>query len=238
MKALVIDDDARVARSLASYLRHRGFGVDLACDFSPALRLLEGMPYDLAIIDWMLPGGRGTELCRHVRAAGSPMALIVVSGFAATDDYLAAIAAGADDFLSKPLCPDELDARLAAVKLRGAWRTESRPIAAREAPRDKAFSGAVLRVGSLELCGDRVSRDGRELDFTPRERQVFEHLARHAERTVTRDELAAHVWGSTAEPVSNVIEQMVLRVRAKLGDGDVSIETRRGRGYRLVVKGS
>lgn len=218
---LLVEDDRRMAEPADRFLRNAGFAVDVAPDGETALRLAERTPYDVAVLDLGLPDIDGLEVCRRLRAAGHAMRIVIATARDAIDDRIRGLDTGADDYIVKPYALGELVARLRAVLRRPA---EALP--------------AILRVGDLALdAATRVARRAeREIPLTAKEFAVLEVLMRHPGAVLTREQISAHAWDDNYDPLSNVIDVYIGRLRRKIdapGESPI-VETMRGAGYRLA----
>lgn len=217
MKILVVEDNKKLASFLVRAFSEEGYIVDQATDGATAIEQVRSIPYDLVILDWMLPEVDGLEVCRRIRAAGNRVPILMLTARAEVTERIAGLDAGADDYLPKPFDLGELLARTRALARRGAG------------------GEAVLRVGPLTV--DRTERrvlvDGKRLDLTPREFALVAYLAREAGRVVPRMEILVKVWEISFDPGSNVVEVHIKNVRDKLGEHAKLIETVRGVGYRV-----
>ena len=217
VKILVVEDNERMSRFLVRALAEEGYVVDAVADGATALAQLKTIPYDLVVLDWMLPEFDGLSVLRAVRASSLKLPVLMLTARSDVPERIAGLDAGADDYLTKPFDLGELLARIRALRRRvdGVER--------------------VLRVGRLVL--DHVERtasvDGRLLDLTPREFVLLAHLAGSAGRVVSRSEILSKVWNMRFDPGSNVVDVHVRKVREKLGESADLIETVRGVGYRV-----
>lgn len=220
MRLLLVEDDASIAESVATYLRRAAFAVDVAASGEEALSLKAIHEYDLVILDIALPGMDGFEVCRRLRAPGDPVRILMATARDSVEDRIAGLDIGADDYVLKPYALGELLARVRAL-LR----------------RPSAHLPVVLAVASLTLdTGTRIaSRNGRHITLTAKEFAVLEYLMLHAGRVVTREKLSAHAWDDNYDSASNVIDVYVARVRKKIDAPDEPplLSTVRGAGYRL-----
>jgi two-component system OmpR family response regulator len=220
VRLLLAEDDPKLARALDRGLRRAGYGVDVAYDGNAALLNARVHDYAVIVLDVMLPGPDGVEVCRTLRdeARWSPVLLLTARD--QVPDRVRGLDAGADDYLVKPFDFDELLARLRALTRRGPT------------PRP-----ATLVVGDLRVdpATRRVTRAGREVELTAREFGVLEFLARHPREVVTRTQLLDHVWDENFLGSTNVVDVYVGYLRAKLERpfGRPLIHTVRGAGYRL-----
>ncbi len=220
MRVLVAEDDPGLRSVLERGLRRSGYVVDAVADGDRALRYLQGYDYELAVLDWRLPGRSGLEVLREVRRRGSGVPVLLLTARDTTADRVEGLDAGADDYLVKPFEFAELLARLRALQRRPA-----------------VALGPVLALGDLvfDPAARLVRRDGADLGLTGRERAILELLLRRHPAVVERRSIALQVWDDEAEAVgSNTIDVHLARLRSKLAGSSVRIETVRGIGYRLV----
>ncbi len=223
MRLLLVEDEPDAARMLARGLREHAYAVDVAADGPAACDQATLADYDAVILDVMLPGRDGFEVCRQLREEGLEVPILMLTARDDVEDRVTGLDSGADDYLNKPFDFRELLARLRALLRRGARP----PLPER------------LAVGDLEVDtrGRRVLRAGQEVTLTAREYALLECLARRAGAVVGRAEISEHVWDESYDPLSNVIDVYVQRLRRKLdvpGRASV-IRTRRGEGYQLVA---
>jgi len=222
MRVLVIEDDARLARLIGRVLEEEHYTVDLVHDGERGLgHALQGN-HDVAVVDWMLPGRDGPTICRAVRAARLPLAILLLTARGQVEDRVAGLDSGADDYLVKPFAFEELLARVRALSRRFVVPT-----------------GATgeLRAGDLVLDPRaHTARWGnRALDLTPTEWNLLECLLRHRGQTLTRQQILDYVWSYETEVQPTMVDVYVSYLRRKLsvaGRAD-PIETVRGIGYRL-----
>lgn len=218
MRVLLVEDDARIARFVAKGLRERAYAVDIVGNGEEALYQVAINTYDLMILDVMLPGRSGFEVCRELRKSGERMPILMLTARDAVEDRVAGLDQGADDYLTKPFEFRELLARLRALLRRTG---ELRP------------AQIVVADLKLDTGAQTVSRGNRNIPLTTKEYALLEFLARNAGRVVGRAEIAEHVWDETFDPFSNLIEVYVNRVRRKIDMGSAKplLHTRRGAGY-------
>src|SRR5713101_9020333 len=218
MRLLLVEDDARIARFVAKGLREQAYAVDVVASGNDALYQAAINTYDLVVLDVMIPGRDGFEVCRELRQSGRRMPILMLTARDAVEDRVTGLDHGADDYLTKPFEFRELLARLRALLRRSG---ELHP------PR--------LAVADLILdtAAQSVSRAGRSIPLTAKEYALLEFLARNAGRVVGRAEIAEHVWDETFDTFSNLIEVYVNRIRRKIdaGAGVPLLQTRRGAGY-------
>ena len=223
---LVVEDDARLAAAVRRALAYDGHRVRVAADGSAGLAAIRDEPPDVVVLDVMLPGVDGFEICRRVRAAGDDVAILMVTARDAVRDRVTGLDAGADDYLVKPFDHDELLARVRALLRR---RTPAVPPA--------VAGGEVLRLADLEVdpAAMTVRRGGEPVDLTAQEFRLLEHFARHPRVVLSRERLLDAVWGLDARTASNVVDVYVGYLRRKLDDGRAVrlLHTVRGAGYVL-----
>jgi two-component system, OmpR family, response regulator len=220
MRVLVVEDEARMARLLKRGLEEEGHAVDVAGDGPDGLWMATENGYAAIILDLMLPGFDGVELCRRLRAQGIWVPVLMLTARDAVGDRVRGLDAGADDYLVKPFSLLELAARLRAL-----------------ARRDDRARPAVLAVGDLSLdpATKQAWRGKAELQLSPKEFSLLELFLRHPGTVLTRSQIIEAVWDFAYDAGSNVVDQYVGYVRRKvdLPFGRHDIETVRGMGYRL-----
>ena len=223
MRILLIEDEPDAARMLAKGLREQSYAVDVAPDGRDASFRVETIEYDAVILDVMLPGKDGFEICRELRAAGAEVPVLMLTARDAVEARITGLDSGADDYLTKPFDFGELLARLRALIRRGI----------------RPPLPDLLQIGSIEIDtrSRQVTKAGQTVRLTTREYALFEFLARRAGEVLGRAEIAEHVWDDAYDPMSNVIDVYIQRLRRKLdSSGSESIiATRRGEGYALTV---
>jgi DNA-binding response OmpR family regulator len=214
---LVIEDETRIADFLRRGLTYEGFRVSVASEGPSGLMLARDDPPDLVILDWMLPGLDGLEVCKRLRAAG-PMPIIMLTAKESVPDRVAGLDAGADDYMVKPFAFDELLARIRA-QLR----------------RTHPQATEVLRFADLTMdtATREVTRGSRKLDLTTKEYDLLELFLRHPRQVLTREVIYDRIWGYDFGGESNIIEVYVRYLRQKLeANGEPRlIQTVRGVGY-------
>lgn len=223
MRILVVEDDEPSRALLETALGEQGWPVESVSSGEDAIARCTGPDgsFDAIVLDLILPGIDGLEVCRRLRETGCNSAILILSAKGAVDDRVRGLEEGADDYLPKPFDLGELAARLRALVRRRPNRTEPE-----------------VRLGPIRL--DRIRRrvllDGEPVPLTSREFALFDYLARNIGRFVSRQELAEVVWNDGVSPSSNTIEVHVNRLRRKLEDDDAElIVTRRGEGYAVVA---
>jgi two-component system copper resistance phosphate regulon response regulator CusR len=220
LRILLVEDEPRMAQVVAKGLREQSYAVDVAGDGNAALYQTSINDYDLILLDVLLPGPDGFDVCRELRARGNATPVLMLTARATIDDRITGFDAGADDYLTKPFAFRELVARVRALLRR-------EPLLH---PDLVQLEDLVLDAGS-----HRVSRAGREIELTAKEYALLEYLARRAGQLVSRVEIAEHVWDESFDPFSNTIEVYVNRLRKKIDEQHALklIHTRRGEGYIL-----
>jgi DNA-binding response OmpR family regulator len=220
MRILVVEDEPVAANVLAKGLREHAYAVDIAADGGTALEQLAETDYDLVILDILLPRINGLDLCRQLRSDESAVPVLMLTARGGLDDRVEGLDAGADDYLSKPYHFPELLARVRALLRRGP-----------------AFEGSALSLDDLvvDTRARTVTRGGAAIQLTTKEYALLEYLIRRQTQVVTRTEIAEHVWDDSFDPMSNLIEVYIQRLRRKIDDGRAVklIHTRRGAGYTL-----
>ena len=224
MRVLVVEDEPRLAEGLRAGLVADGFAVDVAHTGTDGLWLAREEPFDAIVLDLMLPGVDGYQLCATLRAEGTWTPILMLTARDGEWDEVEGLDAGADDYLTKPFSHAVLVARLRALLRRGA----------RERP-------AVLTAGDLRLdpASRRAWRGQAELSLTGRELSLLEFLLRRRGEVLSKREILAHVWDFDFDGDPNIVEVYVRHLREKLDRpfGRGAIETLRGSGYRLAADG-
>jgi two-component system copper resistance phosphate regulon response regulator CusR len=221
MRVLLVEDEPHAAHVLAKGLREQTYAVDLASDGDSAIFQVGTTDYDAVILDVMLPVRDGLAVCRTIRESGCAVPILMVTARDAVEARIEGLDSGADDYLVKPFDFGELLARLRALIRRGR----------------QPLLPERLTVGPLVLDtrGRRVRVRNRAVLLTAKEYALLEYLARRAGDVVSRGDIAEHVWDEHYDPLSNVVDVYVQRLRRKLdAPGSPSmIRTRRGEGYEL-----
>jgi heavy metal response regulator len=224
MRVLIVEDERKVSAYVKRGLEEQGYAVDAVYSGRDALDWAEAAPYDLIILDILLPELDGLSVCRELRRHGFRTPILMLTARDAVDDRVAGLDAGADDYLVKPFALKELLARLRALTRRAA----------------EAAKSPVLQVAdlSLDTLTHRVKRGGKTIELTAKEYAVLECLMREPERVLTRTMIAEHVWNYDVFNQSNVVDVYIRNLRRKIDDGhDLKlIHTVRGAGYRLSAE--
>lgn len=212
------------AQMLAKGLREHAYAVDVATTGRQAVALVADIDYELMILDLGLPDVDGLALCRRLRANGSTAAILMLTARGGVPSRIAGLDSGADDYLTKPFDFDELLARLRALTRRAPRPPE---------PERMVFGDLVIDTRAHE-----VSCHGIDVPLTTREYALLEFLVRRKGRVVTRADIAEHVWDNSYDPLSNVIDVYIRRLRTKLAPTgcEDAIRTRRGEGYQFSIQ--
>ena len=218
MKVLVIEDEKKIASFVRKGLEAQGFVVEVSLHGDEGFLLATSRPYDVAVLDIMLPGKDGLSILRNLRDRKIPLPIILLTARSELNERLEGLNLGADDYLTKPFHIEELIARIHAVTRRAA-----------------GVSLSILAVADLNmnLLTRKVTRNGRSIDLTAREFSLLEHLMRAPGRVLTRVEICERVWDYNFDPDTNLVDVYVQRLRKKVDDGAPRklIETIRGVGY-------
>ena len=220
MRILLIEDNQRLSDALKRTLISDGYAVDTALDGQEGQLYAEAAPYDVIILDVMLPKLDGVTLCRRLRDQGLTTPIVMLTARDTVDDRVRGLDSGADDYLVKPFASNELQARLRALLRRSA----------------PTKSGALV-VGDLTVdpATRLVERAGHSISLTTKEYAVLEYFMRHANQLITREMVETHIWSYDFGGTSNVVDVYVRRLRRKIDDPFAVklFETVRGAGYRL-----
>lgn len=220
MRILLVEDDPKINAVVRQALQEESYAVDVAYDGDHAEELAFVNTYDAIVLDLMLPGKDGLEVCRGLRERGSVTPVLILTARDALQDRVAGLDSGADDYLVKPFHVEELLARVRALLRRQA---------AVKTPR--------LSVGDLvvDTAARTVHRGGVAIDLTNTEYSLLEYMVRRPGEVISRSELMDHVWDENYEGLSNIVDVYIRRLRSKLDEGqaDRLLETVRGAGYRL-----
>lgn len=220
MRVLVVEDEPRIARFVAKGLREKAYAVDVSVSGDDAIYKASVNDYDAIILDVMIPGRDGFQVCSELRAAGSTVPIIMLTARDSVPDRINGLDCGADDYLTKPFAVAELMARLRALLRRG-----------------HVVRPETIRIADLliDTRSQTAVRGGKNLPLTTKEYALLEYLAREQGRVVNRSELAEHVWDEHFDPISNLIDVHINRLRSKVDNGFAPlIHTRRGAGYMLA----
>jgi DNA-binding response OmpR family regulator len=224
MHVLIVEDEHKIATYIKRGLEEQGYAVDVAFTGREALDWAETVPFDLIVLDVLLPELDGISVCRTLRKRGLHVPILMLTARDAIDDRVAGLDAGADDYLVKPFALKELLARLRALSRRAA-----------DVPKSPTLQIADL---SLDTLTHRVRRGDRRIELTAKEYAVLECLMREPDRVLTRTMIADHVWNYDVYNESNVVDVYIRNLRRKIDDNfDLKlIHTVRGVGYRLSAE--
>ncbi len=227
MRLLLVEDEPDLGAAIKQVLHHEAYVVDWFLDGTQAWNYLEGawIEYSMAIIDWMLPGLSGLELCKRLRREGSPLPVLMLTAKDRLEEKIIGLDNGADDYLVKPFKMLELLARLRALRRR-APQYQLRRLQA---------GNLTLDYGTHAVSREHINGERESISLTAKEFQLLEYLMKHPDQIVTRDQLINQLWEIGAEPVSNVVAAQIRLLRRKLGEdnNNSAIETIYGVGYRF-----
>ena len=220
MRILLVEDEARIADFITRGLSEQGYAVDVARDGEEAISWTDVAVFDLIILDIMLPGRDGIEVCSTLRKRGLDTLILMLTARDAVEDRVRGLDSGADDYLVKPFAFAELLARLRALMRR-----------------EPTVAGNVIQVGDLRLDTTtwEVSRQGAAIELTTKECRLLEYLMRHPNQILTRTMIAEHVWNYEFDNATNVIDVHIRNLRRKIDDPFTAklLQTVRGAGYRI-----
>jgi len=226
VRVLVVEDDPTIAGFVEKGLREAGFAVDLAADGREGLeKAIEG-PYDVAIVDVMLPKLDGLALIDSLRVHGVGTPVLILSAKRSVDDRVKGLQAGGDDYLTKPFAFAELLARVQALIRRSTGAAEPTRLTAGDL--------------TLDLLTRKVQRGGQPIELRPREFALLEYLMRNAGKVVSKTMILSHVWGYNFDPSTNVVDVLVSRLRDRIDKPFPTkiLHTVRGVGYSLRTEAS
>ena len=221
MRALLVEDDATIAEFVVRGLREAGYAVDHASDGEAGLARAVAAPYDVAIVDVMLPKRDGLSLIEELRRRGVATPVLILSARRSVDDRVRGLQTGGDDYLTKPFAFAELVARVQALVRRSTRAPE---------PTTLTFDDVAL-----DLLSRRVMRAGAPIDLRPREFALLEYLMRNAGKVVSKTMILSHVWEYNFDPQTNIVDVRVSRLREKIDRPFEKklLHTVRGVGYVL-----
>jgi two-component system OmpR family response regulator len=224
MRMLLVEDDIETSAYIGRGMEERGHLVEIAGNGRDGLFLATGVPYDVIVVDRMLPQLDGLSLVKTIRAAGVKSPVLFLTTMSGVGDRVEGLEAGADDYLVKPFAFSELLARVHAL--------------ARRPPMSPLKPTLQVADLTLDLVSRKVTRGGREIDLQPREFALLEYLMRNAGRVATRTMLLENIWDFHFDPKTNIVETHISRLRSKIdrGFGEELIETVRGSGYVLRAR--
>ena len=220
MRLLVIEDERKIARVITESLKREKYAVDAAYDGEEGFNLADSQPYDLLIVDRMLPGLEGTEVVKKLRENGKNMPILFLTALSTTEDKTLGLDVGADDYLTKPFAIDELLARVRALLRRP-------PIQQTD----------ILKIDDLKIDKQQqtVTRAGKNIDLTNKEYALLEYLMQHPNQVLSKETLIDHVWDFDADILPNNVEAYIKNLRQKIDKPFKKqlIKTVRGFGYRI-----
>ncbi len=220
MRILIVEDEKKVAGFIKKGLEEESYAVDIAYDGEEASSMLDLYPYDLIILDLMLPKKDGYQVLKEYRSKGGTAPILILTAKDSVEDVVKGLDLGADDYLRKPFSFLELLARVRALLRRGRGETAN-----------------VLKVGDLEVYPSerKVIRGGKEIELTTKEFALLEYMVRNKGKVLTRTMIAEHVWNQTFDSSSNVIDVYINYLRKKIDQGfdKKLIKTIRGVGYMI-----
>lgn len=223
MRLLLIEDEEEAARMIAKGLRQESHAVDVALDGESGLEKARSQSYDLLVLDIRLPGKDGWTVCRELREAGLQIPILMLTASSSHQDRVKGLDLGADDYLVKPFDLNELGARVRALLRR-------KPL----------LQNALIRIDTLEIdtLSRTIKRAGVFIRLTAKEYALLECLARSADMLLGRDAISERVWHAAYDPLSNLIEEYIKRLRKKIDTASQKplIHARRGEGYILTAK--
>jgi DNA-binding response OmpR family regulator len=225
VNVLLVEDDARVADFIGRGMRSESWHVSVATDGETALAMLDTERFDVVVLDRMLPGISGLEVCSRIRARQDPTPILMLSALGDVEDRVSGLKIGADDYLAKPFDFDELLVRVHALTRRAAGVFDA-----------PGAEPAVLSIGSIRFntaslevhCGERL------VSLTPIEREILKLFLQNPGRVLSRERILNRVWSVNKDPQTNIVDVYVRRLRQKLGAAGDLIETVRGAGYRCA----
>jgi DNA-binding response OmpR family regulator len=223
MNILLVEDEARVADFIRRGLSAEGWAVDHAADGEDALEHVASNSYDVILLDLMLPGIQGQDVCRKLRARKTKTPILMLTALDSPEEKVDGLKMGADDYLAKPFDFDELIARVEALHRRATGYTSD-------------AGETVLKSGGLtfDRASLQVSVDGTEIELSKKERDLLLLFLTNTGRVLSRERILNSVWGLNADPLTNVVDVYVGRLRRKIGAEGERIVTLRNVGYRMT----
>lgn len=218
MRVLIVEDEHKIANSLKKGLEQESFVVDVAYDGTAGFDLASTENYDVIVLDLMLPGVSGLEICSKLRAQNNHTPILILTAKGQLEDKVTGLNSGADDYLVKPFAFEELLARIRAL-----------------ARRPKITSSSILRFANLSLntVSFEVSKNGKNISLSKKEYALLEYFLRHPNQTLSKDQIINHVWNYEADILENTVEVYIGYLRRKIGQK--LLKTVRGFGYKLCL---
>jgi len=227
MRILLVEDEPDLGAAIQKSLSREKYVVDWVLDGAEAWNYLDtpGTHYAVAVIDWMLPGISGLELCQRLRKRQNPLPVLMLTAKDRMEDKVTGLDAGADDYLVKPFGIAELLARLRALQRRSPQLQ----------PQQLQVGHFILDYGTSTIAIEQGSGVPQVIPLTAKEFQILEHFMQHPNQLFTRDQLMSQVWQMQSDPISNVVPAQIRLLRRKLAEYGCEelIETLYGLGYRL-----
>lgn len=227
MKLLLVEDESLLANLIARGLSSEGWSVEHVDNAESASVRLREERFDVLLLDRMLPGMSGVELCELLRAEKNYIPILMLTALGEVGDRVDGLGSGADDYLSKPFDFDELFARVSALGRRSRQYVQSDVIEA-------------LTLGNLNFNPEslQVFQDKRPIELTAKERELLVFFMRHPNKALAREDILDQVWGEDADPFSNIVDVYIGKLRRKITSESVHIDTVRGSGYRMTFQES
>lgn len=229
MRVLIIEDDKRVTDFLGRGLRAENHIVQICYNGTDGFEQAKSGDAELILLDVMLPGMSGIDVCQNLRSLGVQVPILMLTAMFTVENRVAGLRCGADDYLGKPFAFEELLARMDALMRRGEIRAQN-------------LNNEVLEVGDVrfDLATMRVTHAGMVINFTAKELALLELLMRNPHRLYSRERILSNVWGMHEDPLTNVVDVYIGRLRSKLAENHQSscvevIETVRGLGYKMTT---
>jgi two-component system, OmpR family, response regulator len=223
MSVLLVEDDQGIVEFVRRGLEAEGYQIEVAMTGADAVRLGSERRHPLIILDLLLPDIDGREVCRRLRAAQVHVPILMLTALDTLEDKVSGLQIGADDYLTKPFAFEELLARLQALQRRNGGYGEIQ---------------AALRVGDLRVDREtrEIVRGGRKIELTPKEFALLECLMSRPGKVFSRTMILERVWGTTSDPLTNIVEVYIRQLRRKIDEGEEKplIQTIRGFGYKIL----
>jgi len=225
VRILIVEDDHRIADFLVRALNAEGNNCICSNDGAEGLALARSADLDLILLDLMLPSMSGLDVCQELRARNIRTPIIILTAMSSVDDVITGLKMGADDYITKPFVIDELIARIEAVIRRGTAELEVDPVT--------IFGDVEFNRRSMS-----VKVQGAKVDLSPKEMAILELLITNPDRLFSRERILSNVWGMDIDPLTNVIDVYIGKLRKKIHNksSQVAIETVRGMGYKLCLQ--
>lgn len=222
MAILIVEDDARIVEFIRRGLEAEGYLTDTVNNGNEAMQVAAAPEYELILLDLMLPGMNGQEICQQLRQRGVTTPILMLTAMDTLEDKVEGLRLGADDYLTKPFAFDELLARIAALLRRS------------QGFKQKAVELAVADL-TLNRETHEVRRNGARIELTPKEYALLEYFMGAPGKVFSRTRILDNVWGHSTDPLTNVVEVYIRNLRRKIDDGQPTalIKTVRGFGYKI-----